>query len=144
MNDLNQIMLEGRLVRDPQARRLESGAVVCTFTIASNTGYYDKTSNKQIAMTAYMIIEAWRNLGEQCAKYLKKGDGVRVAGKIKQSRWIKDNIKNERTFISAEHVEFLTKPYKPGDPTHIKATEEPDVKEQEEINEEIKQEEPAE
>lgn len=137
MNDLNEVMMEGRLVRDPQARKLESGALVCTFTIACNTRYVNRKDGKFTEVATYMLIEAWQNVADACVKYLNKGDMVRVAGKIKQSHWEKERVKMEKTFISAEHVEFRSKT-KPEAPAQIKTTEEePDVKEQEEINEEV-------
>lgn len=149
MNDLNQVILEGRLVRDPSARQLESGAMVCTFTLASNTRYVNKTSGQIVENATFMLVEAWQNVAETCAKYLNKGDLVRVVGRIKQSHWEKErNIKMEKTFISAEHVEFRDKtkaPQNAGNPeeaqealSQVKAEgEEPDAKEQEEIEKEV-------
>lgn len=145
MNDLNEVLLEGRLVRSPNARRLESGALVCTFPIASNTHYVDKQKGNQVEVSTYMLVETWRNVAETCAKFLGKGDCVRVAGRIRQSRWTaENNIKMVKTFIAAEHVEFRSKASaKPvieeeESPSQIQAVEaEPDANEQQEIEKEI-------
>lgn len=149
MNDLNQVLLEGRLVRDPVARQLESGALVCTFTVASNTRYVNKTTGQVVNKAIFLLVETWQNVAEACASYLSKGDAVRVIGQIKQSHWMREKrIKMEKTFISAEHVEFKDKSKIFENHTeeevvedltqHVKSEgEEPSEAEQAEIEEEV-------
>lgn len=106
MSDLNEALLEGRLVRDPHSFETESGVHVCLFTIASNSQYVEKRTGQTVTRTNYMPIETWRNVADFCMKYVKKGSGVRVTGKIKTSRWMADNVMKERICIAAEHIEF--------------------------------------
>jgi len=144
MNDINQILLEGRLVRDPNAKRLESGAVVCTFSVASNSYYYDKANAQRVEKTLFMLIETWGNVAESCIKYLTKGSGVRVAGSLKQSRWDGEHgVKMKRTVILADHVEFApravrSEPEPEHVPAPVKAAEaEPSAEDQQVIDETI-------
>jgi len=110
MNDLNEVLIEGRLVRDPNAKKIGASDLVCTFTLASNLHYVDKESGQSIEKTTYVLIETWKQVAESCATYLKKGDGVRVVGMLRQSRWKKEpKITMEKNYILAEHVEFKRK-----------------------------------
>jgi len=105
MNSLNSILLEGNLVRDPERKETPKGTVVSKFTIALNRYY--KGDNGTESEVSYVDIETWGKLAEQCLKYLDKGRGVRVVGRLKQDRWL-DKDENTRTRIKVvgEHVEF--------------------------------------
>jgi single-strand DNA-binding protein len=105
MNNLNSILIEGNLVRDPALSQTPRGTPVCTFSLASNRFYKtDKESQKEVS---FFDVEAWSKLGETCADNLKKGRGVRVVGRLKQERWADAEGKNHsRIKIIAEHVEF--------------------------------------
>lgn len=113
MNNLNSILLEGNLVRDPDSRSTPSGNAVCGFTLASDRTYKNAQDvyEKEVS---YFDVEAWSKLGSACAQYLTKGRGVRVVGRLKQDRWTDtDGKPRARVKIVAEHVEF--KPQKQGD-----------------------------
>ncbi len=105
MNDLNSILLEGNLARDPVLTTTPSGTPVCNFTVASHTEF--KKNKEQHKDTSFFNVEAWSKLGENCAEYLSKGRGVRVVGRIKQDRWQDgDGRPRSRVKLVAEHVEF--------------------------------------
>lgn len=58
-----------------------------------------------------MNIDTWGALAESCGKYLRKGRGVRVVGRLKQDRWQGEDEKmRERYVVVAEHVEFHPDP----------------------------------
>lgn len=109
MNDMNQVLIDGRLVKDPEGKKIgESGRSVCNFTIGSNR--YFKNANKETQQeTVFLDIEAWGTLAENCQKYLGKGRGVRVVGRLKQDNWIgKEDQKNHsKLYVMAQHVEFM-------------------------------------
>jgi single-strand DNA-binding protein len=56
-------------------------------------------------------VDSWGTLAENCSKYLHKGRGVRVVGRLRQDRWQDDQENTrERYIIVAEHVEFQRDP----------------------------------
>ncbi|MDR1837539.1 MAG: single-stranded DNA-binding protein [Treponema sp.] len=116
MNNLNSILIEGNLVRDPLLRSTPKGTRVCAMTLASNrylkldTGYENEVT--------FVDVDAWSRLAETCYAKGKKGRGVRIVGRIKQDRWTGvDGKPRSKITIVAEHVEFrpeFKKDVKPG------------------------------
>ena len=108
MNNLNSVLLEGNMVRDPMSRTTERGTPVCTFTIASNRFYrQDSVIEREVC---FFDIEAWGNLADTCENTGRKGRGVRVVGRLKQDRWTGVDGKNHsKIVIVAEHIEY--RPY---------------------------------
>jgi len=105
VNSLNSILLEGNLVRDPEAKTLATGSQVCNFSVASNRFF--KTNEALEKEVSFFDVEAWAKLGQTCADTLRKGRGVRVVGRLKQDRWTDPEGKTKsRIKIVAEHVEF--------------------------------------
>ncbi|MFP4153433.1 MAG: single-stranded DNA-binding protein [Alkalispirochaeta sp.] len=105
MNDLNSILMEGNLTRDPVLSTTPQGRSVCNFSMGSHQLY--KKDDEQRKETSFFDVEVWSKLGENCAEYLRKGRGVRVVGRLKQDRW-KDGEGRPRSRVKivAEHVEF--------------------------------------
>jgi single-strand DNA-binding protein len=105
MNNLNSVLVEGNLVRDPNYRETSKGTPLCTFSIASNR--YFKQNDEMEKEVSFFDVETWAKLAESCEKLGHKGRGVRVVGRLKQDRWT-DNDGKARSKISivAEHVEF--------------------------------------
>jgi len=109
MNNLNSIILEGNLTRDPTMDTTPKGTAVCHFTVASNRYY--KTEGERQEEVGFFDVEVWSRLAETCGDYLTKGRGVRVVGRLKQDRW--SNAEGEsrsRVRIVGEHVEFRARP----------------------------------
>ncbi len=110
MNNLNEVIVEGNLVRDPELKWLKENEVaVCRFSVAVNKRFKDRTRDIWVEDTSYFLVESWRGLATMCFKYLKKGTMVRVVGELKQSLWKdakNDGKTRERVYIIAEHVEF--------------------------------------
>ena len=105
MNNLNSVLIEGNMVRDPLIRSTPKGAQVCNFSIASNR-YYRMDSNLE-KETGFFEVEAWGKLAEACSNQGRKGRGVRVVGRLKQDRWTGGDGKNHNKIsIVAEHVEY--------------------------------------
>jgi single-strand DNA-binding protein len=105
MNNLNSLLLEGNLVRDPLIRSTPKGTAVCNFTIASNRFFrQDAGLEKE---TGFFDVETWGKLAEICDAKGQKGIGVRIVGRLKQDRWENSEGENRsRIVIVAEHVEF--------------------------------------
>jgi single-strand DNA-binding protein len=106
MNAMNQIILEGNVVRAPVVKETPHGSHVCTMPIAVNRIYKDNDGN-DVKEVGFYDVEAWEKLGEHINEFGIKGRGVRVVGRLKQSRWKTAEGKNaSRVTIVAEHVEF--------------------------------------
>jgi single-strand DNA-binding protein len=105
MNNLNSILIEGNLVRDPLLRSTPKGTQVCTMSLASNR-YYKQDSGFEKEVS-FFEIETWAKLAEACYNKGRKGRGIRVVGRLKQDRWNgADGKPHSRITIVAEHVEF--------------------------------------
>ena len=106
MNALNQIILEGNIVRQPERKEMPSGSTVCTLPVAVNRRY--KTQGGDVAEeVSYFDVDAYGNLADVCAKWCPKGRGVRIVGRLKQNRWKDEDGKaHSRVKIIAEHIEF--------------------------------------
>ena len=105
MNNLNSILIEGNLVRDPLIRSTPKGTQVCSFTLASNRFYkQDSGYEKEVG---FFDVETFAKLAENCYNLGHKGRGVRVVGRLKQDRWNgNDGKAHTKISIVAEHVEF--------------------------------------
>jgi single-strand DNA-binding protein len=114
LNNLNSILIEGNLVRDPELKYTQKGAAVCSFVLASNRFFkQDEEMQKEVS---FFEITTWSRLAEVCGEYLKKGRGVRVVGRLKQDRWTSpEGQSRSKVSIVAEHVEFKPQMKKDGD-----------------------------
>ena len=99
---MNKLILIGNLTNDPEMRTTQNGISVCTFTIAVN-----RRSNKD--NTDFFRINAWRCLGETCAKYLAKGRKVAVIGELQARMYTNKDGKTMLSLdVQADEVEFLS------------------------------------
>ena len=103
----------GNLTRDPEIKYTSSGKSVCNLSIANNR-IYSKNGEK-VSEVSYFDVEVWGALAENCSKYLSKGRGIVVEGRLRQDRWEKDGKMQSRIRISANNIHFL--PRKSSDAT---------------------------
>ena len=105
MNNLNSILLEGNLAREPELRYTPAGTPECTLVVASSRTWKDAGGRQE--EVSFIETTTTGKLAMVCAEHLKKGRGIRVVGRIKQERW-EDDAGNARSkvVITAEHVEF--------------------------------------
>ncbi len=105
MQQLNSLIIEGNVVRDPELRETPKGTSVCNFSLASNRSYKAGTSYEK--EVSFFSVEAWGKMADIAAQNCPKGRGVRVVGRLKQGRWTGSDGKNySRVFIVAEHIEY--------------------------------------
>lgn len=102
---MNKITIIGNLTKEPELRHTQDGIAVCGFTVAVNR---PKTRNNQDPGADFFNVNAWRGLGETCAKYLDKGRKVAVTGKVSLRTWEKDGKHGASLEVQAEDVEFLS------------------------------------
>lgn len=103
---MNKIILTGNLTRDPETRATGNGATVCSFSIAVNRRFAQQNGEK---VTDFFRINAWRQLGDTCAKYLAKGRKVAVIGELQPRTYEgRDGTPRFSLEVTADEVEFLT------------------------------------
>lgn len=114
MNNLNSVLLEGNLTRDPELRHTPQGTPTCTLVVASNRTC--KVEGKRREEVSFFEATTWGKLAQVCAEHLAKGRGIRVVGRLKQERW-EDTEGNARAkvVIVAEQVEFQPVRHRPRD-----------------------------
>ena len=108
MNHLNNLLIEGVLVMDPETIALakESKSKLVKFSIASDRIYIDKEGIKQ-KDTLFLPVLVWGSLADMCLSHLSKGIIVRLVGRLKMNRW-ETTAGEKRTSIEliAQHVEY--------------------------------------
>ena len=100
---MNQIVLMGRLTRDPELRHTQSGTAVAAFTLA-----VDRPKNKDSErQTDFIDIVAWRNTAEFVSKYFAKGQMAAVTGRLQLRNWTdKDGNKRVSAEVVADNIYF--------------------------------------
>ena len=94
---MNQIILIGRLTKDPELRYLpNTGTPVATFTLAVDRNYKDKEGNVQ---TDFIPVEVIGKVADFVANYISKGRLVAVNGSIRVDRYMKDDANRWKKFI---------------------------------------------
>lgn len=102
---LNKVMIYGNLTRDPELKALPSGMNVCSMSIATNRVYKDRDGNRK-EDTEYHNVVVFGSQAENSSKYLSKGNGVYIEGRLQTRSWEKDGQKQYRTEIVADRVQF--------------------------------------
>ena len=101
---MNRITIIGNLVRDPELRTTQSGINVCTFTVAVN-----KRQKGDAQSAEFFRVSAWRQLGDNCQKFLAKGRKVAVIGEVSVSTYTTQNGETKANLeVNATDVEFLS------------------------------------
>ena len=99
-------MLIGNLTKDPEINTTSSGVSVCSFSIAVSRRFANAEGERE---SDFFNIVVWRQAGENCHKYLKKGSKVGIVGSIQnRSYTAADGTKRYTTDIVADEVEFLS------------------------------------
>ena len=105
---MNKLTIIGNLTRDPEMRTTPNGVNVCDFTVAVNRRVRRDAQNAQ-PEADFFRVTAWRQLGENCARFLAKGRKVAVVGPV-SARTYQANDGSTRVSleVQADDVEFLT------------------------------------
>lgn len=107
MSNINCLVVEGNVVRQPEFRTTPHGYPICKIPIAVNHFYKKASGGEYEKEVSFFEVETFGKLAEICAKYSQKGRGMCVIGRIKQNRWKTEEGKNaSRVTIIAEKVEF--------------------------------------
>ena len=103
---MNKLTIIGNLTRDPELRTTSSGINVCSFTVAVNRR---RSANSNQPEADFFRVTAWRQLGENCQRYLAKGRKVAVVGPVSVSTYTaNDGTTRASLEVTADDVEFLS------------------------------------
>jgi single-strand DNA-binding protein len=108
MSNINNVIISGRLVRDPELKQTGGGAAVCNFSIANSRTYMANGDKKQY--TNFFPVQAWGKMGEIINQYCKKGQALTIQGRLQHRTWEKDGQKKEKIEIVLDSFEFGPKP----------------------------------
>jgi len=102
---INQVILMGRLTRDPEMRTTTTGKTIASFSIAVDRGGQDDQAD-------FFDVTAWEKLGELVNQYLSKGRRCLVQGRLRQDSWDDKETgkKRSRVEVVATDVTFLDGP----------------------------------
>jgi len=102
---INQVILMGRLTRDPETRTTPSGKSVTSFSIAVDRIGADDQAD-------FFDVTAWEKTGELVQQYLSKGRRVLLQGRLRQDSWDDKETgkKRSRVEVTATDVTFLDGP----------------------------------
>ncbi len=101
---LNQIVLVGRLVRDPELREYDGGKYT-NITLAVPRSFKNVDGNYD---TDFIDCKLWDGIAENASEFCKKGDLLGIKGRIQTSSYEKDEKKNYVTELIAEKITFLS------------------------------------
>ena len=101
---INNVVLTGRLARDPEIKQTQSGVSVCNFCIAVDRQY--KSGEEKIC--DFINCVAWRGTADFVSKWFHKGDGIGVTGSIQTRKLVTDGGENRyATEVLCQQVSFL-------------------------------------
>ena len=100
---LNQLILVGRLVRNPEVVEIND-TKYSHITLAVSRSY--KNINGEYE-TDFIDCTLWRGIAESTAEYCKKGDLVSVRGRLQSSSYEKDGKTFYKTDVIVEKISFL-------------------------------------
>ena len=102
---LNRIIIMGRLARDPELRRTQTGTPVASFRLAVDRDFKDKTTGEK--GTDWIDVVAWRSTAEFVSRYFTKGRMAVVEGRLQMRDWTdKDGNKRTSAEVVADNVYF--------------------------------------
>ena len=109
---MNNVVLIGRLTRDPELRYLQTGTALCKFGLAVDKNLSKDKKQEMEAKGQYTAdfinIVVWGKMAENCADYLAKGRLVGIQGRIQSGSYTADDgTKRYTTDVVANNVEFL-------------------------------------
>jgi single-strand DNA-binding protein len=111
MANINRVVISGNLTKDPELRQLPSGNSVCKLRMAVNTRIKDRDSGQWTDRPNYFDVTVWGGQGESVARYLSRGSGLLVDGRLEWREWdAQDGTKRQAVEIIAENTQFMGAP----------------------------------
>lgn len=102
---LNKIFIMGRLTRDPELRRTQTGTPVASFSLAVDRDFKDKSTGERT--TDFIDVVAWRQTAEFVSRYFTKGRMAVVEGRLQIRDWTdKEGGKRRSAEVIADNIYF--------------------------------------
>ncbi|MCM2267753.1 MAG: single-stranded DNA-binding protein [Elusimicrobiales bacterium] len=106
--EINQVMIAGRLTRDPELRFTQKQQGVVSLSIAVNRRYQDPASGEWKDDTTFVPVTVWGPAAERCKDKMKKGSPVLVEGRLTASEYTdKTGQKRKEMKITARRVQLM-------------------------------------
>lgn len=104
---INNVVLVGRLTKDVEIRKTQSGLSVASFTVACDRRLSQEQKNNNEQSADFISCVAWRGSADFLGQYSHKGDTVGVEGRIQTRSYDRDGQKVYVTEIIANNVSIL-------------------------------------
>ena len=102
---INRVVLVGRLTRDPELKRTNSGTSVCSFTVAVDNRTKGPDGNKT---ASFIPCTVFQNTADNMSKFLRKGSLVGIEGRLNQRSFTRnDGTKASVLEVLCDSVQFL-------------------------------------
>ncbi len=105
MNDINRVIIVGRLTRDAELKYTTGGSAVSKFSLAVNRRR--KQGDQWVDEANFFDVAAWGKTAENLNQYLTKGKQVAVEGELRQDRWEQNGQSRSRVEIFATNIQLL-------------------------------------
>jgi single-strand DNA-binding protein len=97
---VNKVILVGRVGKDPEVRRMQSGDAVVSFSLATSESWRDKTTGERKDKTEWHDIVIFNEAIAKVAEaYVRKGSQIYIEGALQTREWEQDGQKRRRTEI---------------------------------------------
>jgi single-strand DNA-binding protein len=108
MGDLNNVVVTGRLVRDPVIRNVSNGSTMGIFTVASNYCYKDKAGGlkEEVAFLPCVIFGRWT---DTLSRH-QKGEMILVSGRLRTESWEQDGERRTQLGMVCDSLKFFSPP----------------------------------
>lgn len=108
MANINRVVIAGNLTKDPELKQFASGNSVCELRVAVNQRVKDRDTGQWGDKPNYFDVSVWGAQGESCAKFLQRGAGILVDGRLEWREWdAQDGTKRQAVRIVAENTQFM-------------------------------------
>lgn len=105
---INNVVLVGRLTKDPELKQTSSGIYFSNFTLAVNRSFKNEQGETEADFINCIV---WRNQAENLCKYMRKGSQIGVEGRIQTRsyeteegmRYITEVVANSITFLESKN-----------------------------------------
>ena len=105
MNDINHVVMVGRLTKDAQVKYTTNGGAVLNYSIAVNRSR--KNVDQWTDEASFFDVVSYGKLAEALAHFMTKGQQVAIDGYLKQDRWQQDGQNRSKIVIVAENIQLV-------------------------------------
>ena len=95
----NATTVAGNVTRDPELRFTHAGAAVATFSVAVDRRWQNRQTQEWEGQVSYFDVACWKELAENVAGSVTRGDRVLVTGRLEQRSWEDKNTGDKRSKI---------------------------------------------